>query len=406
MVTLKTRNLILLLAVTLAAGAAVSGLYVKARSLANDNIGVTKKQYQEYMDLKASYDDIEELKGIIQEEYYVPVDEADLLEGMRKGLFMGIGDPYSAYLSKEEYDDLKIATSGEYQGIGVTIAPDDQGLINVVSPIDDTPAYRAGIRTGDKILTVDGVEYSGATIDAAAAAMRGPAGSKVVVGLFRNGERLELTLLRANIQLQTVRAEVLPQGVGYIRISSFEERTADDFAQAVRDMEIEGVTGLILDLRDNPGGLVDVAVDVADQLLDAGVITYTEDRQGKKEYYKSKAGATELPFAILINEGSASASEIIAGAVKDAGAGPLVGMKTYGKGIIQQIVPLDNGDATKLTIMQYFSPKGSVIHKVGVEPDHVVEIPEEALADGPLEPAADPQLQKAVELLIPSSVSE
>ncbi|PKM84198.1 MAG: S41 family peptidase [Firmicutes bacterium HGW-Firmicutes-11] len=399
MITLKRRNLILLLVVVLAIGGVTTGAWMKAKSIINDNIGISQKQYEEYLGLKEDYGDIEELKRLIEEKYYVPVDENELEEGLRKGLFWGIGDPYSAYLSKEEYDALMIATSGEYQGIGVTIAPDDKGFINVVAPMDGTPAHKAGIQSGDKVIFVDGKEYSADSIDAAAAAMRGEVGTKVEVGLLRGVERIDLTLTRANILLETVRSELLEGDIGYIRISSFEERTADDFAQALRSMELEGAKGLVIDLRDNPGGLVDVAVDVADQLMEAGVVTYTEDRQGKKEFYKSRAGATKLPFVILINKGSASASEIIAGAVKDSGAGELVGITTYGKGIIQQIVPLENGDATKLTIMQYFSPEGNVIHEIGVEPDHVVELTEEDLTEGILERENDRQLKKAVELL-------
>lgn len=399
MITLKRRNLILLLVVVLAIGGVTTGAWMRAKSIINDNIGISQKQYEEYMGLKEDYGDIDQLKQLIEEKYYVPVDEKELAEGLRKGLFWGIGDPYSSYLSKEEYDALMIATSGEYQGIGVTIAPDDKGFINVVAPMDGTPAHKAGIKSGDKVVLVNGKEYSADSIDAAAAAMRGEVGTKVEVGLLRGIERIDLTLIRANILLETVRSEVLEGDIGYIRISSFEERTADDFAQALRGLEMEGVKGLVVDLRDNPGGLVDVAVDVADQLMEAGVITYTEDRQGKKEFYKSRAGATKLPFVILINKGSASASEIIAGAVKDAGAGELVGITSYGKGIIQQIVPLDNGDATKLTIMQYFSPDGNVIHDVGVEPDHIVELTEEDLTDGVLARENDRQLNKAVELL-------
>ena len=191
--------------------------------------------------------------------------------------------------------------------------------------------------------------------------------------------------------MQTVRSEILDGGIGYIRISSFEEKTADDFKEHLRDLELKGVKGFVLDLRDNGGGLVEVSVEVADALLEEGVVTYTEDRKGNKEYYKSEPGKTNLNYVVLVNGGTASASEIITGAIKDQKSGIIVGATTYGKGIIQSIEQLSNGDAVKLTIMQYFSPNGNVIHKVGVKPDIEVE----ELIDDEL----DQQLEKAIELL-------
>ena len=191
--------------------------------------------------------------------------------------------------------------------------------------------------------------------------------------------------------MQSVRSEVLEGNIGYIRISSFEEKTAEDFKQHLRDLELKGVKGLVLDLRDNGGGLVEVSVEIADMLLGEGVVTYTEDREGNKNYYKSNTGATNLPYVVLVNGGTASASEIITAAIQDNEGGKIIGTTTYGKGIIQSIEKLSNGDAVKLTIMQYFSPKGNIIHKVGIKPD--VEV--EALA----EDTTDKQLEKAIELL-------
>ncbi len=221
--------------------------------------------------------------------------------------------------------------------------------------------------------------------------MRGKPGTKVDIVVLRGEEELDFSITRANIVMQSVRSEMLDGNIGYIRISSFEEKTAEDFKQQVRDMEIKRVKGLVIDLRDNGGGLVESSVQIADLLLDEGVVTYTEDRKGEKEYYKAKAGKTDLPYVILVNGGTASASEILTAAVKDHKGGKIVGTNTYGKGIIQSIEQLSNGDAVKLTIMQYFSPNGSVIHKVGIKPD--VEV--EALATD----TTDKQLEKAVELL-------
>ena len=284
-----------------------------------------------------------------------------------------------------------ISTTGEYQGIGVTIAPDDKGLINVVSPIDGSPADKAGIKSGDKIIGIDGDAYDGSSIDNAVAAMRGKPGSKVDLVILRGDKELQFNIVRANIVMQTVRSEVLDGNLGYIRISAFEEKTADDFKEHLRDMEVKGVKGLILDLRDNGGGLVQSSVDVADMLLNEGIVSYTEDRQGNKSYYKTNAGATDLPYVVLVNGGTASSSEILTAAIKDRKGGKIVGTTTYGKGIIQSIEKLTNGDAVKLTVMQYFSPDGNIIHKVGITPDIVVE----ASADD----ETDVQLEKAEELL-------
>ncbi|HWQ77736.1 MAG TPA: S41 family peptidase [Anaerovoracaceae bacterium] len=392
MFMMKKRSIIFVIVASVLAGALLTGGAIFFVGYASGGyMAVTNEEYDHYRQLEHKYAKLAQLEQYIQEKYYIPVDEAKLTEGIYKGLFWGIGDPYSAYLTEAEYKNIMISTTGEYQGIGVTIAPDDKGLINVVSPIDGSPAAEAGIRTGDKIISVGGEAYDGSTIDQAVAAMRGKPGTKVDLIILRGENELEFNIVRANIVMQSVRSEVLDGNIGYIRISSFEEKTADDFKQQLRDLELGRVRGLIIDLRDNGGGLVDTSVDIADQLLDEGVVTYTEDRQGKKEFYKSSAGKTELPYVILVNGGTASASEILTAAVKDHKSGKIVGALTYGKGIIQSVEQLSDGDAIKLTVMQYFSPNGSVIHKVGVTPDIEVE----ALATD----EADRQLQAAMDLL-------
>ncbi|HZK02261.1 MAG TPA: S41 family peptidase [Anaerovoracaceae bacterium] len=399
MIVLKKRNLAILLVIALCSGFVLMAAYNQVHGVVTDQISISAEEYENYKRIKKDYTQLDELQQLIEEKYYIPLDKEKLYEGMYKGLFAGIGDPYSAYLTKKEYEDLMIAASGEYEGIGVTIAPDKQGLINVVAPIDDTPAFKAGIKSDDKIIAVDGVEYNGDTIDAAATAMRGKGGTSVNIRILRGEEIKELTLKRAKITMNTVKEETINDNIGYIRISSFEKHTAEDFSTALRNMEVSGVDGLIIDLRDNPGGLVDVSIKIADLLLPEGIITYTEDRKGEKNYYKSDANATNIPFVVLINGGSASASEIIAGAIKDNDVGQIVGTTSYGKGIIQEIVQLKNGDATKLTIMQYFSPDGEKIHEKGVEPDYIVELKLEDLTDGILTKENDRQLQKAIELL-------
>ena len=392
MFMMKKKNFIFIVIIAVLIGAMITGGAIFLVGYASGGfVAITNDEYDHYKLMKEKYGKLAELEQYIQDKYYIPVDEKKLTEGIYKGLFWGIGDPYSAYLTEEEYNNIMISTTGEYQGIGVTIAPDDNGLINVVSPIDGSPAAKAGIRTGDKIISVGGKPYDGSSIDQAVAAMRGKPGTKVDLVVLRGNDEMEFSIIRANIVMQSVRSEVLDGNIGYIRISSFEERTAEDFKQQLRDMELKRVKGIVIDLRDNGGGLVETSVQIADMLLDEGVVTYTEDRKGEKEYYRSNAGSTDLPYVILVNGGTASASEILTAAVKDHKAGKIVGTNTYGKGIIQSIEQLPNGDAVKLTIMQYFSPNGNVIHKVGIKPD--VEVEELA------EDTTDKQLEKAVELL-------
>lgn len=392
MFMMKKRSFIFIIIIAALVGAlAMGGAIFFVGYASGGFVAITNDEYHNYKQMKEKYGKLAELEQYIQGKYYVPVDDDKLMEGVYKGLFWGIGDPYSAYLTEKEYNEIMISTTGEYQGIGVTIAPDDNGLINVVSPIDGSPAEKAGIKTGDKIISVGGKTYDGSSIDQAVAAMRGKPGTKVDLVVLRGVDELEFNITRANIVMQSVRSEMLDNNIGYIRISSFEEKTAEDFKQQLRDMEIKRVKGLVIDLRDNGGGLVESSVQIADLLLDEGVVTYTEDRKGKKEYYNAKGGKTNLPYVILVNGGTASASEILTAAVKDHKGGKIVGVNTYGKGIIQSIEQLSNGDAVKLTIMQYFSPNGDVIHKVGIKPD--VEV--EALVDD----TTDKQLEKAVELL-------
>ena len=355
-------------------------------------------EYEEYTHLKETYGKVDELRSYIMDNYYVEVDEEDLDTGILRGVFQGLDDVYSYYMTPAEYEQQMASLTGVYSGIGVTISAGESGYVEVVAPTKGSPAEAAGIRKGDLIIAVDGVEYTAAQLDVCAAEIRGPEGTDVTLTVRRKDEIFDVTITRTTIVSQTVEYDMLAHAIGYIAVSGFEQKTAEQFEAALADLEKQGARAFILDLRDNGGGLVDAAVKIADMLLDQGVVAYTEDHDGNKSPYRSKAGKTDLPYAVLVNDGSASASEILAAGIKDNGGGPLVGVTTYGKGIIQTVEQLTDGSGIKMTILQYFSPNGSVIHKTGIEPDYVVELTEDCFdEEGNL--INDLQLKKAMELL-------
>lgn len=393
MVQIKKRNLILLIIVTalLGTGAGVGGLFAATHLLHGGSVQISNSDYDYYKTLSTRYGKMDSLYKTLNEYYYKDLDEEKLMQGMYSGLFWGTEDPYTSYLTKEEYDNMVIKTTGKLEGIGVTMGIDANGYIVVVSVIEESPAQNAGIKSEDLILAVDDVEYAGADIDTAVANMRGDAGSKVKITYSRNGEKTDVTITRASITLDSVFAKTLENNIGYIYISSFETGTAQDFEKELRNFEMKGVDGLVIDLRNNGGGVVDSGVKIADMLLDEGVIAYTEGRTEERSYMKSVAGKTTLPYVLLINGGTASTSEILAAGIKDNKGGKIVGTTSFGKGVIQSMAQLEDGDAVKITIAQYFSPNGDVIHGVGITPDEVVELTETD--------KTDTQLEKAIELL-------
>ena len=330
------------------------------------------------------YDKVNELWDIIEKNYYIEPNEENMKEGLAKGVFIGLGDKYSAYMTKDEYESYETSVTGEFDGIGVTFQMNKDGEFEVISTVKNSPAEKAGVKKGDIITKVDGKEYDDA--DKIGAAMRGKRGTTVKVTYERDGKENTVTLTRAHIVTETVTSKVLDDNIGYIKISSFEEKTDADFESALSEMESKAVKGVIIDLRDNGGGLVKSGVNIADKLLGKCVITYMEDRKGDKEYYRSNSDCTQLPYVLLVNGNTASASEILSAAVKDKGRGKIVGTQTYGKGVVQVSGRLSDGSGYRLTIMQYFSPNGNAIHEKGIKPDYVVK-------------GKDAQLKKAEELI-------
>src|SRR5690625_2882619 len=303
---------------------------------------IPKKEYDELYSAYKDYTKVILVESLINEDYLQDVDREQLLEGQLKGMVHALGDPYSQYLTAEEYKDLMEQTSGSFGGIGVIVTPGDDNLITVVSPIEDTPGERAGIRPGDKIIKVDGVEYTGDSMDKAVNVMKGEPDTEVTLTIMRKGkngqdEMIDLEIVREVIRIVTVKSSIIDDEIGYINLTSFDELTYGDFKKDLKKLQEANVKGLVLDLRNNPGGLLDACADIADEFLGEGVIVYTENKQGERRYYRSKKSHTDIPMVVLVNEGSASASEILAGAIKDHNRGELIGTKTVGKGIVQSI---------------------------------------------------------------------
>ncbi len=361
----------------------------------------------EYEALRSVYEDnskILQVKNVIDEMFLWEVDDEELLEGQLKGMVDSLGDPYSIYMTSDEYESFNMQTDGIYGGIGIIVTPGEDDLITVVSPIEDTPGERAGIKTGDKIIKVEGKEYFAESMDEAVSIMRGEPDTDVIITIMRKGkdgntETFDIKITREVIRLQSVKSQVIQEDIGYIRLTSFDNLTYDDFMKALIDLQSRNVKGLVLDLRSNPGGLLNVSVDIADELLGEVTVVYTEDKFGQRQYEKSDSEMIDIPLVVLVNEGSASASEILAGAIKDHDRGTLVGTTTFGKGLVQRIRDLPDGSGIKVTVYEYFTPDGINIHGVGIEPDVVIELDENAEGMGLDYQDQDNQLQKAIEVL-------
>lgn len=320
--------------------------------------------------------------AIVQRDYVKEVESRQLVEGAIKGLLTTL-DPHSGYLDPEFYQDLQVETKGQFGGLGIEITIKD-GLLVVVSPMEGSPAERSGIRSGDAIVKIDGVFAKDFSLIDAVKKLRGPKGSPVVLSVFRKGvqDLFDVKLVRDNIQIHSVRSKGLGDGFGYVRLSQFMEKTADDLKtdlQALKQQAGGEIKGLILDLRNNPGGLLNQAIRVSDLFLNEGVIVYTEARvesQRQKFFAHVRGTEPEYPMIVLINSGSASASEIVAGALKDHGRALLLGTQTFGKGSVQTIVPLENGGAVRMTTALYYTKSGHSIQALGIKPDIEMDVAE------------------------------
>lgn len=346
---------------------------------------------------------INKIKKIIDEHYLGDVDESKLKDGALKGYVEAVGDEYTEYYTKEEMDSFEEDTLGNFTGIGIYMVKDtENNVIKVLTPIDGTPAYNAGIQPGDIISKVDGVEYTGEQMTEAANKIKGEVGTTVKLGIIRGTENLEIEIKRENIKINHVESKTLNNNVGYLKLSTFDEGCADEFKQKYDEINAnQNIKALILDLRNNGGGLVEEALNIADYFTDKdSKLLITVDKKEKEEIRKAKQSKyINVPVIVLINENTASASEILAGALRDNGIAKIVGTKSYGKGVIQEVLTLQDGTGIKITTNEYFTPNKTKINKVGIEPDETVNLPETVKNVLTVEEKDDTQLQKAQELL-------
>ena len=348
-------------------------------------------------------DTLDKYKVLI-DKYYLgeEVDDETLKEGAIKGYIEALGDPYTEYISKEDMEDYMDDTMGNFVGIGVYMVKDTEtNQIMVLSPIKDSPAEKAGIRPGDYIVEVDGNACTGDDFSNISNKIKGEVGSTVKLKIQRDGETLDFEIKRENIKVNPVEGEVLEGNIGYIEFSSFDEGTAEEFKNKFNELKSQGITSLIIDLRNNGGGIVDEALKIAGYAVDKGTtLLYEVDKDGNETEEKSEVDKIiDMPIVILVNENTASSSEILSGALKDLGKAKIVGTKTYGKGVIQQILTLADGSGLKITTEEYLTPNRTKINKVGIEPDETVELPDTVENILNVEREEDTQLQKAIEIL-------
>lgn len=339
--------------------------------------------------------------SILDKYYMNGYNKNDAQDYMYYGLLSSLGDPYTSYMDKKTFTSFMEQTEGEYIGIGTVISVDENdGRLVIVSPYENSPAAKAGILPGDKILSVDNLSASKENYEQIVKNLKGAAGTTAKIKIIRpakNNKVLEFNVVREKIDIPTVSHKVF-DNIGYLRITNFDKNTYEQFVNAYNSISKNNLKGLIIDLRNNPGGLLDSVVKIADELVPKDCIVYTEDKNGNKKFIYSDDKYIKLPLVVLVNGNSASASEVLSGAIKDLKRGILVGSKTFGKGLVQNLFPLRDGSAVKVTVAKYYTPAGICINGKGIEPDYKIELPEDTMISG-LEPKDDLQLQKALELL-------
>lgn len=366
----------------------------------DDSEKSSKKVNDEYV-----LERINEVKRMIDKNYYKKADDYDVLIGMLKGAVNSLKDPYSYYMTEDEYKKFNEETDGEFAGLGIYVSGSiDDNLITVVAPMKGTPADRAGLKTDDKIIKINGKDFTADKMDDAVKIMRGKPGEKVKITVLRRDENgkakfIDFEIVREIIKVQTVSSKLLKDNIGYISISGFDTPTYNDFDKQYKELKKQGMKKLILDLRNNPGGLLTTSTQVVNTFLDGGLIMYTLDKQNNKETINATKGADDIKIVVLVNKGSASASEIVAGALKDRKRATIIGTQTFGKGIVQTVFNMPDGEGLKLTTSAYYTPSGVNIHGKGIAPDIKVELNKEVKTISIDNLAKDNQIQKAIEIL-------
>lgn len=328
------------------------------------------------------------IDSVLESFYFGDVDDETAKDNIYKAYLSSYGDKYTMYYTADEYKALKESTNGKFYGIGAVCQLSGEGGVLLVDVYDNGAGYQAGLRSGDRVVNVDGRDITDMELSSAVALIKGDKGTSVTLEVIRGTERLTFSAVRDVVEAKTVSYTLLDNNIGYLSISQFEEVTTKQFKAAVEDLQSQGMKGLVIDIRNNPGGLLDTVVGMLKYMLPDGLIVYTEDKQGNRKEYKGQDNDEfNLPLAVIVNGNSASASEIFAGAIQDYGKGTIIGTQTYGKGIVQTVKPLTDGSAIKFTIAKYFTPKGQDIHGKGVTPDIVVEYDTDADVDTQLDAA-------------------
>lgn len=361
-----------------------------------ETVTISKAEYERYQ----QFDKLLTLMDLVDQGYYEEYDVQDMLDGAASGILLGLGDPYTFYYTPEQFKEMWEDDEGEYAGVGLQISTSYLTRLCTISRVfDGSPAKEAGVLKGDILYMVEDLYVNASTINEAVNIMRGTPGTTVHVVFMRGTEKIEYDLVRANISVNRLEYGMLAEDIGYIYLYEFAGTCAAEFQAALKELQARGAKGLIIDLRDNPGGWVDDANKIGDIFLDKGTLCYLQYNDGQREYYYTKSGKIDMPLVVLMNENSASSSEILAGALKDRADATIVGVQSYGKGIVQTVVSLDDGSGMQMTIAQYFTPNGNAVHKVGITPDVEVQLPEGDNGMYEFGDLNDVQLAKALEVM-------